>query len=158
MIISYKKKFIQQWRKFTKSKIDVDFSTLKLELSKEIGQWPGTVHIFYPLVNRCCVRKEKFGNLMLFFDAVFEIDDLTIKIFEHCDGLNSPQKIKELVKKSYGENSPPDLEEKIENILSQAGKFGAITWIPLGQPHIEQKIKALGDKFGKSKFTKTPQV
>jgi|GEM_PF-6218035 hypothetical protein len=158
MIISYKKKFINQWKMFTKSKINVDFSTLNIQLSKELGQWPGTVHIFFPLVSRFCVRKEKFGNILLCFDAILCVDDLTLKIFEFCDGLTSPKKIKEFVKQSYKYNGNSELDEDIEKKLAQAGKYGVITWIPFGQPHIERKIKELEEKFGKQKNTKSEKI
>ena len=139
MIINFKTMFLQQWGIFKNSKSEVDFSVVSKEKWKEAGQWPATVPPFFPLVTRCVARKESKGQyILLYNDALVLTDELTIFILKLCNGFNSPRVIKDTVKENQLFSSMDALEEKVEKVLANAGKYGIINWIPFSQPHIDR--------------------
>ena len=139
MIIDFKTTFLQQWKMFKNAKTEVDFSVVSKEKWKEAGQWPATVPPFFPLVTRCVARQEKEGQyILLYNDALVSTDELTIFILRLCDGLNAPKTIKQMVKDEPQFAALDDVEETVEKILANAGKYGVINWIPFSQPHIDR--------------------
>lgn len=146
MIISLKKIFLENWKIFKKSKTCIDLSYLKTNISKKIGQWPATTHTFYPMVTRSVAREEKFGYILLFFDMLFLVDQLTISVLHNCNGFNTPERIKKIVKKECNCNQVDAIDEKVESILSSAGKIGILFWLPFSQPHVEVLLKEIENK------------
>lgn len=141
MIISFKKIFIKNWKIFKQSKTNIDLSYLKSDLSRKIGQWPATINPFYPIVTRSVARKENFGFVLLFYDMLFLVDELTISVLRKCDGFNTPKKIKKIIKRTYKSNPTDSLDEQVEYILANAGKIGILFWLPYAQPHIDGQLK-----------------
>ncbi len=137
MIFDLKKDLKKNWKEFREKKMEVDFSRLKREQLEEVGQWPATVTPFFPLVTRCVARKEGDNYLLLFYDTLIKVNQLTVSVLSLANGYRSAKKIKEMILNDCGDDLDIK-EEHIENILSDAGKYGIITWIPFSQAHIDR--------------------
>lgn len=138
MIIDFKTMFLEHWAIFSTSKTEVDFSGVSKEKWKEAGHWPATVPPFFPLVARCVARKEEGQYLLLYNDALVLTDELSIEILKLCNGFNPPKVIKKAISENPIFTGIDHIEEKVENVLTNAGKYGIINWIPFSQPHIDR--------------------